>query len=236
MITLVTFLKRGPHFTRNEFVERWLTVHAPIAATFPGLRGYTLTFSLETGEPAADGIAQLWFDDRDAAQSSYASDIGRNGSADANAHLSRRQHMLISEQVRGAEAWPGSARYKVLVAVKRAPGQSRGDFVRSWPEAARALFPQGQQERLRITVDEAGKLLNSGTTGTLGLIAGEGVFDGMAELWLDSEEAARSAFKALQQLAPRHFPNSSVVETALLQEHIVLAPPAAAPVTIAEAS
>src|SRR5262245_16230622 len=97
MIKLVTLLKRGPHLTREEFGKRWLGIHAPLAAQFSNLRGYILGLSVEDGEPRADGVAQLWFDDRSACQTSYASDIGRRGSADASAHLSRRQHLLVSE-------------------------------------------------------------------------------------------------------------------------------------------
>ena len=98
MIKLLTFLKRREPMTPAELKTRWLTIHAPIALEFPGLRGYMLSFPVVTEpEPAADAVAQLWFDSREACQESYATDIGRNGSADANAYLSRRQHMLASE-------------------------------------------------------------------------------------------------------------------------------------------
>ena len=58
MIKLVTFQKRANSLTRSEFEHRWQTIHGPMAAQFPGLRGYMLGFSIEPDEPQADGIAQ----------------------------------------------------------------------------------------------------------------------------------------------------------------------------------
>lgn len=230
MIKLVTFLKRHPSLTRAQFEQRWLTVHAPMAAIFPGLRGYVLGFSVDPGEPAADGVAQLWFDSREAAQASYASDTGRRGSADANAYLSRRQHLLATEI--GASAMlapggtvPGGAAHILFIGVKRAPERERRDFVAWWAETAPAIGKACGSPHIRVSVDEAGKLLNSGTDGALSLMDGEAAFDGLLEVGFPTEDAllrAGEVFRAA--LRPRLASRAAAVEEALLTEHVIVGP------------
>lgn len=230
MIKLVTFLKRADSLTRPQFEQRWLTVHAPLATVFPGLRGYMLGFSLESGEPAADGVAQLWFDSREAAQASYASDIGRRGSADASAYLKRREHLLASE-IWLSRARPLSATpFKLLIGVKRAEGQSRVDFT-TWlnGDALSGLGTICRADQARVSLDEAGLLLNSKTAGTLDLATGEAVFDGLIELWFSKKTEAEVGQAQFREWAPAALvPHISRMEEALLQEHVVVQPPAPA--------
>jgi uncharacterized protein (TIGR02118 family) len=227
MIKLVTFLKRRPDLTRPQFKERWLTVHAPIASVFPGLRGYMLGFSLEAEEPKADGVAQLWFESRRGAQASYASEIGRNGSADANAYLARREHLLVSEEWVSRSAPLVDTPFKLLIAAKRRPEVPRLNFVDSWRELGRG--PVGERcgsGQVRLCYDEAGELLNSRTSGALDLIEGEAVFDGMLELWFASEEALRAGYAAyLAGVRSTLASEVSSLEEALLEEHVVVTPP-----------
>lgn len=223
MIKLVTILKRGPALTRDAFAARWLTVHAPMAARFPGLRGYVLGFSIMPGDPPADGAAQLWFDDRAAAQRSYASDIGREGSADASSHLSRRDHLLASE--RWLSEPPASALppFKLMVGVKRPDGRSRAAFIDAWARLDGAAAAAGARH-LRVSVDDAGKLLNSGTAGTLDLRDGEAVFDGLLEAWFTSD---RDLLGAAGRIADSDFAaaltaDAAAVEIFALREHVIV--------------
>jgi uncharacterized protein (TIGR02118 family) len=228
VIKLVTFLKRGAQLTRPEFVERWETVHAPLAAIFPGLRGYMLGFSVDEGEPPADGVAQLWFDSRLAAQASYASDIGRRGSADAGAYLSRREHLLASETWVTVPTPLSETPYKLLICFKRRTGASRSSFV-DWlrNDAPQDVIAICKPDQMRVSVDEAGQLLNSGTEGSLELIEGEAVFDGFLELWFRELDMAREAREKTGIWSSGLLPSqASCIEDALLTEHIVVPPPA----------
>jgi uncharacterized protein (TIGR02118 family) len=68
MIRRLTLVRRRPEFTREQFAEYWLNVHARIAAELPGLRGYRINLSLPTDpSPTWDGVAELWFDSIEAA-------------------------------------------------------------------------------------------------------------------------------------------------------------------------
>jgi uncharacterized protein (TIGR02118 family) len=67
--------------TREEFLRHWVDDHAPMALSVPGLRRYVL--SLIVDEPSradipdqqvqADGIAELWYDDKASMQQALES-------------------------------------------------------------------------------------------------------------------------------------------------------------------
>jgi uncharacterized protein (TIGR02118 family) len=231
MIKLVTFLKRKPPLTRPGFAERWLTIHAPMAAVFPGLRGYMLSFPVaaEAEEPSADGVAQLWFDSEEAAQESYATDIGRSGSKDASGNLTRREHLFASERWISAPASLGNLPYKLLVAGKRLSGVERSDFASRWEEAGESrIAPLVEGRALRVCVDRRGKMLNSGTSGALGLVDGEPVHDGLIEIWCEGPtdltrlaEKTSAIERALEGVA-------TGLEILAMRENVIVKPPAPA--------
>ena len=227
MIKLVTFQKRADGLTRPEFENRWRTIHGPMAAQFPGLRAYMLGFSVEHGEPDADGVAQLWFDSREACQDSYASDIGRNGSADAIQYLRRREHMLVSENwtLRGGSL--AATPLKLLICGKRQPTMGRSAFCAWWTDALPNLANEIGARSARVCIDEAGLLLNSKIGGALSLIAGEGVYDGLLEYWFAERSALDKALHHVRQdILPKLAQQLSRSEIAALNEEIVVRPPA----------
>lgn len=228
VIKLVTYQKRAAGMTRPDFENRWRTIHGPMAARFPNLRGYMLGFSIEPGEPPADGIAQLWFDSREACQASYASDIGRKGSADAIQYLGRREHMLISEEWRLNGGSLSKTPFKLVVSGKRRPDQTRLKFCQWWPEFLPYLAEETGALSARVCFDEAGQLLNSKTDGNLSLITGEGVYDGMIEAWFSNRD---DLSRALSFVRAKHAAvlkaELSKYELGALSEEIVVRPPAA---------
>ena len=70
MLKLVSVIKRRADLSPQAFQSYWLETHAQLVAQLPGLRRYvqchTLPGGYKKGEPAADGVAELWFDDTDA--------------------------------------------------------------------------------------------------------------------------------------------------------------------------
>jgi uncharacterized protein (TIGR02118 family) len=228
MIKLVTFQKRHVSLTRPEFEERWRSIHGPIAAVFPGLRGYILGFSLDEGEPSADGIAQLWFDTREACQASYASDTGRKGSSDASAWLVRREHLLASETWLRCIAPLNATPYKVVLCTKRRDAERREEFL-DW---LTALLTEQDfagaigADQARLSVDECGLLLNSAVEGNLGLRQGEAPYDAIIEAWFTHLPAAENGRQRLHAWAADNLERRlSRSEDALLTEHVVVMPP-----------
>jgi uncharacterized protein (TIGR02118 family) len=231
VIKLVTFLKRREGLTRPEFEQRWLTVHAPMAAVFPGLRGYMLSFPVwpEHEEPSADGVAQLWFASEEATQESYSTDVGRSGSKDAASNLSRRQHLFASEEwivpPQSLSAYP----FKLLVACRRLPPLDRATFIEAWGRAARevagTLFA-GQPSR--VCFDRRGKILNSSPDGGLGLIDADAVHDGMLEVWTDSEASVIEFASRVQVLPASLLAIGAGFEILPMKENVIVKPPSPA--------
>lgn len=214
--------------TRKEFEDRWLNVHAPIAADFPDLRGYVLSFSVEEGEPEADGVAQLWFDNRNSVQQSYASEIGREGSSDARQYLARRDHLLVSERWIGRPEASAGFNYKLMIGLKRAVDTKRDKFLASMATLDAAMLRDSlNAQTVRVCVDEEGKQLNSGVDGELSLFESEAVFDALIEAWYHDLETLQLAQRRFQGSEPakRLVMLTSAHETFQLFENVVVAPP-----------
>jgi uncharacterized protein (TIGR02118 family) len=70
-VKLIAFLPRRQGLAVDRFQAHWREVHGPLAAAVPGCRRYVQCHArpgiyASGREPAYDGIAMLWFDDREA--------------------------------------------------------------------------------------------------------------------------------------------------------------------------
>ena len=78
MVKTITFIKRKPGMSVDDFGKYWRTQHAPIVVKLPGLRRYvqchTIPSGYRNGEPAYDGVAEVWFDSTDAMRGSATTD------------------------------------------------------------------------------------------------------------------------------------------------------------------
>jgi uncharacterized protein (TIGR02118 family) len=101
MIKRVTLMTRRPGMSREAFAEYWTKVHAPLLASHPAVKRFTinvtrewLRFSVRNEDPAdplrstivtqtPDGIVELWFEDRASMEAMYKSDFSRQLVADA---------------------------------------------------------------------------------------------------------------------------------------------------------
>jgi uncharacterized protein (TIGR02118 family) len=221
LIKLVTFLKGNTLLERGAFFTRWHTVHAPMAAIFPGLRAYVLSREV-SATATADAFAELWFDDRQAVQEAYSSDVGRSGSSDANKYTSRRRQALLDE------TWligPGPAGdgFKQLVAVKRRTDMTRGEFLDWWQgPVAREATAQAGGRRLRLCRDGAGLVLNSDPASDSGLMSGEGEADGLIEVWANPGEDISALDGIGDALMTAVAPGALRAERLRLQEHRIV--------------
>ena len=70
MIKVVSVLHRKSGMSVEEFQDYWRNTHGAIVSRLPGLRRYvqshTLLGGYRKGQPAADGLAELWFEDSNA--------------------------------------------------------------------------------------------------------------------------------------------------------------------------
>ena len=77
------FFRRKPGSTREAFRVHWRDVHAPIALTVPGIvrlvQHPVVDEQYAAGEPAADGVLEVWWADRGAVAAALASPEARDG-------------------------------------------------------------------------------------------------------------------------------------------------------------
>jgi uncharacterized protein (TIGR02118 family) len=80
MIKSIGLLTRKDGLSREEFVQHWYEVHAPLAHAVPGVRRYVQSHILaertrpdiSSTEVGIDGIVELWYDDQQAMERANA--------------------------------------------------------------------------------------------------------------------------------------------------------------------
>ena len=67
MVKAVSFFKRKPGMSVEDFQKYWRTRHPEVVTRLPGLvryvQSHTLLSGYRKGEPVSDGIAEVWFPD-----------------------------------------------------------------------------------------------------------------------------------------------------------------------------
>ena len=106
MIKLISLLTRKPGLTHEQFVQHWLNIHGPLAHAVPGVRRYVQSHILGTrtrpdiAETAVevDGIAELWYDDQDAAARAAATPEMRRLTDDGALFIGRIKTWVVEER------------------------------------------------------------------------------------------------------------------------------------------
>ena len=85
----------------EDFIAHWTTTHAGLAATMPGLRGYSINLpsSQQRSRRAKDGYAVLWFDSRDALKAAWASPEGQATATDGTLFMAGTTPLIVEERV-----------------------------------------------------------------------------------------------------------------------------------------
>lgn len=82
MYKVVILIQKRADWTHEEFVEYWRTEHVPKASEMPHVRKYTTGVILDD-DAAFDGIAELYFEERDHVEASFESPAGQRTLEDA---------------------------------------------------------------------------------------------------------------------------------------------------------
>lgn len=101
MIKLVTLLVRREGLTHEEFVDYWLTEHAPRAKEMPNVKKYVTDLPTDPEKSSYDGIAELYFEDVGALGEAFDSDTGQAVEADLQnfAEPDEGPTMIVEEEV-----------------------------------------------------------------------------------------------------------------------------------------
>jgi len=102
MIKLIATIHRKPGLSDEAFLRHWRDIHVPLVARLPNLKGYVINPLLETMDAARpyDGVAELWFESRDALERSLASPERDEARADLAefTDLSRMTRAIVEEE------------------------------------------------------------------------------------------------------------------------------------------
>jgi len=106
MIKAISLLVRRPELTHEQFVKHWLEIHAPLALKVSGIRRYVQSHIVDERRrpdiPAIgleiDGIAELWYDNRDTMTRALASPEMKALHADGALFIGRIQSFLVEEK------------------------------------------------------------------------------------------------------------------------------------------
>ena len=107
MIKSISLLTRKAEFTHEQFVKHWLEIHAPLAHAVPGIRRYVQSHILDEQrrpdipslDVDVDGIAELWYDDREAMARAMASPEAKALHADGALFIGRIKTFTVEEKV-----------------------------------------------------------------------------------------------------------------------------------------
>src|SRR6266576_6967268 len=106
MIKSVSLLTRKAGLSHEQFVKHWLEVHAPLAHAVPGLRRYVQSHivgertrpDIPATDVEIDGIAELWYDDREVMARAHASPQAKALFDDGALFIGRIKTFTVEEQ------------------------------------------------------------------------------------------------------------------------------------------
>jgi uncharacterized protein (TIGR02118 family) len=107
MIKRISLLTRKDGLSHEQFVKHWIEIHAPLAHTVPGIRRYVQSHivgeqkrpDIPSLDVEVDGIAELWYDDREAMARSLASPEAKTLQADGALFIGRIKTFTVEEKV-----------------------------------------------------------------------------------------------------------------------------------------
>lgn len=139
MVKLVVYFKRRADLEVEPFQEYWRTRHAEAVSALPGIRRYvqshTLLAGYRKGEPAFDGIAEVWFDDVDAIRALDGTDALRAVQEDEARFIDRStMKTLVTDEHLIKDGDPPDGGVKNIEFVHRRPDLGVEEFQRYWRE------------------------------------------------------------------------------------------------------
>jgi uncharacterized protein (TIGR02118 family) len=192
MVKAVSFFKRRSGMSVEAFQAYWLSRHPDVVARLPGIRRYvqshTLLGGYRKGEPAYDGIAEIWFDDTGAMRALAGTPAYAAVQADEARFIERgTMGLLITEEhvIKGGPA-PGDG-VKNIEFVTHKPGMAIDAFQRYWREVHGPLAARIPVVRRYVQSHTRRAAYESGRTPA---------YDGVALTWFDDTEAMRASARS----------------------------------------
>jgi uncharacterized protein (TIGR02118 family) len=189
MVKMVVFFKRKQGMSVEAFQSYWRTTHAGIVIRMPGIRQYvqshTLLSGYRKGEPAYDGVAEVWFDDtrvlRDLAKTTESAAVRADEPNFID--LSTMGSIITEEHVVKDGPVPPNGVKNIEFVVHKS-GMPIDDFQRYWREVHGPLGASIPMVRRYVQSHTRRSIYDSGKTP---------VNDGLAVTWFDDTRAMRES-------------------------------------------
>ncbi|MEL7209249.1 MAG: EthD family reductase, partial [Actinomycetota bacterium] len=142
MIKVTTWFKRTPGMALDDFRRYWREEHPKAVLQLPGLRKYVQNHVTDhhyrdgaANEPLADGVAETWWDDRDALAAHRGTEA-LDALLEDEGHFidpDHRDQFVAQEVVINPLGIPVDG-LKQIIFVKRRSGMAIDDALRHWQE------------------------------------------------------------------------------------------------------
>ncbi len=223
MVKTITFIKRKPGMSVEDFGQYWREKHARIVTKLPGLRRYvqchTIPSGYRNGEPAYDGVAEVWFDSTDAMREGSRTAEYRAIRADEPNFIDLTKIGFVITEERVQKDAPAEASMVHLVEfVTRKSRMSVEAFQRHWSDVHGPLGAKIPMVRRYVQCHVRPAAYRDGR---------QPPYDGVAEVWFDSTAAMRESattpeYRAVRADEPNFIDSTNPFPFIITRDYTVL--------------
>ncbi len=222
MIKVVSVLQRKPGLDVEDFQRYWLTNHAAIVSRLPGLRRYVQSHTLLSGyrraQPAADGLAELWFDDSNALRALKDSPELKAVLADEPNFVDMMRFIQVHTEEHVIKDGPIPAGgVKNIEFVKKKAAMPVADFQRHW------IVTHGP---LGASIKTVTRYVQSHTRSTAYGRGADPALDGFALTWFENTDAMRESARTEEYARTRDDEENFLtipLDFIITREHVIVA-------------
>ncbi|MGR8947928.1 MAG: EthD domain-containing protein [Gammaproteobacteria bacterium] len=222
MIKVISVFKRKEGMSVEAFQDYWRTVHAPLVQQLSGVQRYvqnhTLLGGYRRGEPAVDGVAELWFEDSDVLRRLSATDELKAVTDDHLRFMDMSSYKeIVTEDVVIKDGRVPSAGVKNIELVHRKQGMEPTAFHQYWIE---------HHGPLGASIPQIHRYVQSHTRASAYSDDKEPALDGVALTWFENTQSMREAATTPQYAETRADEVNFVTEPldfVITTEHVITA-------------
>lgn len=222
MIKVVTAIKRKPGMDLETFTHHWRTTHAAIVTQVPAIRRYvqsqTIPSGYRKGEPAFDGIAELWYDDTAGLHRALASPHSEAAMKDNGNFLDMNNFLsVLTDEVVQKDGASNPSMVKLVEFILRKPGLEPREFQQYW---------KGSHGPLVLKIPQLRRYVQSHVHLSSYREGRKPPFDGVVEVWFDDTDAMRESSKTAEYAAVRadepNFLDSNRLNFIITRERVII--------------
>lgn len=222
MVKAIYLIKRKRGMELEAFRNYWLTTHAALALKVPGLRKYvqshTLPSGYKKGEPAFDGIAEVWYDDTDAMRKIAELPQARAVNDDGHLFMDMRESAMLLTREHVIKDGPLSpSMVKFVAFASRKLGMDVEAYQTYWKDHHGPLAAKIPVVHRYVQSHVLLSAYRGGLTPK---------YDGIAETWFDDSAAMRVSEKTPEYQAVRadepNFIDPERFAFIITKEHVML--------------